>query len=98
MQSFLIISVCTLKAWGTAGDVSPPSFPSSEMQLVLSGLGRQSSAWHPSEHPFASGWAPLTMFNLLNLYISNAKHQGGSFRSLITVGEETQPRAPHLST
>lgn len=70
----------------------------SEIQHVLSGVGRQSSAWHPAEHPFASSWAPLTVFNLLNVYISNAKHQGGSFRSVITIGEETQPRAPHLST
>ena len=70
----------------------------SEMQHMLSGVGRQSSTWRPAEHPFTSNWAPLTVFNLLNLYISHAKLQGGSIRSVITVGKETQPRAPHLYT
>lgn len=46
----------------------------SEMLHVLPGVGRQSSAWHPAEHPLTSSWAPLTVFNLLNLYISDARH------------------------
>lgn len=67
-------------------------------QHLLSGLGRQSTAWCLAEDPFTSSWSPLTAFNLLNLYISHAKHQEGSFRSVITAGEKTQPRAPHLFT
>lgn len=67
-------------------------------QNLFSGLGRQSTAWDLAEDPFASSWSPLTAFNLLNLYSFHAKHQEGSFRSVSTAGEKTQPRAAQLFT
>lgn len=67
-------------------------------QHLFSGLGTQHSAWCLAEDPFTSSWSPFAAFNLLDLWISHAKHQEGSFRWVTTVGEQTQPRAPHLST
>lgn len=81
----------------TAGDVSPSPFLLRDAARAPWG-GERDQSLASCRHPFASSWATLTVFNLLNLYVSNAKHQGGSFRSVITAGEETQPRAPHLST
>lgn len=75
-----------------------PPFLLRKAAFVLWAGDTEHSAWCLAEDPFTSSWSPFAAFNLLDLWISHAKHQEGSFRWVTTVGEETQPRAPHLST